>query len=92
MGSLTRAQIWVLAVYTRRGVRHKQVCTRVDSEEQKNGLSPCPTRGSNPGSSDSNSNAETTELRPPFCVMKEAPCTQFKLSGILARDGGSGGV
>ena len=34
-----------------RGDRHKQVCTRVDSEGQKNCASPCPARGLNPGSS-----------------------------------------
>ena len=33
-------------------------------EGQKNGPSPCPTRGSNPGSLDLNSDALTTELRP----------------------------
>ena len=59
MGSLT---------CTRSGVRHKQVCARVDSEGQKHCPSPgpCPARGSNPGSSDLNSYAVTTEvLRPP---------------------------
>ena len=36
MGSLTCAQTWVRAVaYTQKGVRHKQVCTRVDSEGQE---------------------------------------------------------
>ena len=44
---------------------HKQVCTRVDSQGQTNFSSPCPARGSNPGSSDFNSDSLTTELRPP---------------------------
>ena len=48
------------------GVRHKQVCTRVEAEAQKNCPSPCPTRGSNPGSLDLNSDPLTTELRPLF--------------------------
>ena len=34
-------------------------------EGQKNCPSPCPTRGSNPGSSYFNSDSLTTELRPP---------------------------
>ena len=52
------------------GVRHKRVCTRVDSEGQKSRSSPCPARGSNPGSSDLNSDALTTELRhPQFLTM-----------------------
>ena len=51
--------------YTRRrGVRHRQVCTRVDSEgpEKTLLLTLYPARGSNPGSSDLNSDALTTEL------------------------------
>ena len=40
MGSLTCAQTWVRTVHTKAGVRHKQVCTRVDSEGQKNCPSP----------------------------------------------------
>ena len=32
-GSLMCAQIWVNVIHTK-GVRHKQVCTRVDQEEQ----------------------------------------------------------
>ena len=42
MGSLTCAQIWVRAVHTRTGVRHKQTCTRVDSEGQRTCPPPCP--------------------------------------------------
>ena len=64
MGSLTCALIWVCAVYTKGGARHKQVCTRVDSGGHKNCLWPCPARGSNPGSSGLNSDAVTTDLRP----------------------------
>ena len=44
-------------------VRHKQVCTRVDSEGQNMCLSPCPARGSNPGSSDFNSDFLISEVR-----------------------------
>ena len=47
------------------GVRHNQVCARVDSEGQKNCPSPCPTTRSNPVSWDQKSDAVTTELRPP---------------------------
>ena len=47
MGSLTCAQIWVHAIHTR-GVWHKQVCTRVDSEGQKNCSSPFPRHGIEP--------------------------------------------
>ena len=45
MGPLTCAHIWVCAVslYTRMGVRHKQVCTRVDLEGQKKTTVPHPT-------------------------------------------------
>ena len=43
--------------YTQWGVRHKQICTRIDSGGQKNSASPCPAKGSNPGSSDFKSNA-----------------------------------
>ena len=50
------------------GVRHKQFCIRVDSEGQKNCSSPCPTRGSNPRSSDLNSDALTTDLVPLCCI------------------------
>ena len=51
--------------YKQKGpVRHKQVCTRVDLEGQKKCPSPCPARGSNPGSSDLNSDALTTGLLP----------------------------
>ena len=53
------------ALYTRRGVRHTHVCTSVYSEGQKNCRSPCPARGSNPGSLDFKSDALTTELRSP---------------------------
>ena len=66
-GSITGAHIWMRAVHMKGGgggVRHKQVCTRVDSERQKNCSSPCPARGSNPGSSDLDSDSLTTELCP----------------------------
>ena len=52
-------------MHTQRGVRHRQVCTGADLEgHKKNCPSPCPTRGSNPGSLDLKSDALTTELRP----------------------------
>ena len=54
--------------YTRKGDRHEQVCTRVDSEGQNKCSPPCPARGSNPGSSGLNSDPLTTELRPPFSL------------------------
>ena len=63
-----------------RGVRHKQVCTRVDSEGQKNRPSPCPTRGSNPRSSDFNSDTLTTESGPP----SNAPCHDVKYCCVLS--------
>ena len=47
-GSLTCTQTWVHVVHER-GVRHKQACTRVDSEGQKNCSSPCPIKGLNTG-------------------------------------------
>ena len=48
--------------YTGTGVRHKQICTRVDSEGQKNCSSPCATRGSNSGSWCLNSDSLATEI------------------------------
>ena len=36
--------MWVRALLTEEGVRHKQVCIRVDSEGQKNCLPPCLVR------------------------------------------------
>ena len=41
-------------------------CTKVDSEGQKNCLSSCPARGSNPGSLDLNSDSLTAEPCPPL--------------------------
>ena len=43
-GSLTCAHFWCVP-YTCKEVRHKQVCTRVDSEGYKSCSSHCPTRG-----------------------------------------------
>ena len=68
MGSLTCAEekcakFASVPPYTRRKVRHKQGCIRVDSEGQKNCFSSCPARGSNLGFSDLNSDSLTTELR-----------------------------
>ena len=65
--------MWVRAVYTKKGggggggggVRHKQVCTRVDSEGQKKCFLLCQPVDQTPGSSDSNSDTLATELRPP---------------------------
>ena len=62
-GSLTCAQIWVLAVHT----KSAQELTRRDRKKHRS--SPCRARGSNPGSLDLNSDSElrptsTTELRP----------------------------
>ena len=47
----------LVCVIRTKGVRHKQVCTRVDSVRQKNCPSPCPARGLNSGSSDEKSDA-----------------------------------
>ena len=60
--------------YTSMGVRHKQVCTRDDLEGQKNCCSPCPTRGSNPGFLDLNSDSLTTEPCPLSCRNLSACC------------------
>ena len=72
--SFTADGYWIFNVRTNLGpcstheeagsCRHKQVCTgSVDSERQKNWILPRPARGSNPGSSDLNSDAVTTERR-----------------------------
>ena len=54
------------------GVRHKEVCTSVNSEGQKHCPSPCRSaRGLNPGSSDLKSDSLTTEPRPPVLGLKE---------------------
>ena len=48
MGSSMCTQIkFGCVLYTQKGVRHKEVCTRVDSEGQKNCPSPGPARESN---------------------------------------------
>ena len=71
-GTVMCTQIWVCAIHTKwgeGGVRYKQVCTRVDSEGQKNWCIPCPTRGSNPGSLDLNSDSLAAELHPQsYCL------------------------
>ena len=43
-GSLNLAHKFGCVPYTRRGVRHKRVCTSVDSEGQKNCPPPCPPK------------------------------------------------
>ena len=49
------------------GTNRYIICTRVDSEGQQNCPSPCPTRGSNPGPSDLNSDSLTPgNLRQPW--------------------------
>ena len=73
--------------YTRRGVRHKQVCTTVDSEGQKNCLAPCPARGSNPGSPDLISDSLTTEQRPPSEDTGGLGCEPLWPSGNVVRHG-----
>ena len=42
---VSRAHKFECVSYTRRGIRHKQGCIRVDSEGQKNCGWPCPARG-----------------------------------------------
>ena len=69
MGYLTCAQVCLRAVHTKGGgaVRHKQVCTRVDSEGHKTPHphpSPRPTNVSNPGSSDLNSDSNHRATSP----------------------------
>ena len=54
---------------------NKQAYTRVDWEGQTHFRSPRPARGSNPGSSDLNSDSRTTELLPPFVVLVNWPCS-----------------
>ena len=68
-----RTHLFRCVPYTRRGVRDKQGCTRVDSQRQKSCLSPCPTSGSNTGPSDLNSDALTTELHPPSFLWMFGP-------------------
>ena len=68
MGSLTCAQIRVRAVHTKGGQAQTSLRKGVDLEGQKKCSSPCPTRGSNPGSLDLNSSSLTTGPRPPFHV------------------------
>ena len=63
MGSLTCAHIWVYVVHTKRGQAPTSLYTRVRLGGTEKLLSPCPARGSNPGSLDLNSDALTTELR-----------------------------
>ena len=72
--------------HTWKGVRHKNFCksTRVDSEGQKNCSSPCPTRGSNPGSSHLNSYSLTTELRPLSVGHSLASMKYFRCSVSLS--------
>ena len=89
MGSLTCAHVWVRAIHMK-GIRQRHVCTRVDSERQKNSCSPCPVRGSNPGSFDLNSDALPTALFPPsnhlykhcFSSVTLVSASCFRLSSI----------
>ena len=55
-------------------VRYKQVCTKVYSEGQKNSFSQCCTRLSNSGSSNLNSDALTTDLRPQSLTIQKLHC------------------
>ena len=59
IGSLTCAQIWVCAVHTKGGQAQTSL------HKSWNCTIPCPARGSNPGPTDLNSNALTTEPRLP---------------------------
>ena len=56
MGSLMCAQIWVRAVHTKGGSGTRSL-HKLTRERQKNCPSPCPARGSNPGSLGLNSDA-----------------------------------
>ena len=91
MGSLTCAQIWVRARIHPKGgggggggVRHKEV---VDSEGHKSGMRPCPARGSNPGSSDGNSDALTTDLRPPWSRPSPPSPKRFHYERLVMKKG-----
>ena len=71
MGSLTCAHIWVRAVHTKEGQAHyksAQESGTVKREDRGTEKLPftLPRQGIEPGSSDLNSDALTTELRPPF--------------------------
>ena len=59
------------SLLARTGVRHKHVCTRVDSEWQKKKSPPCPARGSNPGSSHFNFDALTNVPWSPYFIFTE---------------------
>ena len=69
VGSLTWTQIWVRAIHTKGGWGACQAQISLPKSWlgriKKTSLSPCPTRGSNPGSSDLNADTLTTELRTP---------------------------
>ena len=78
MGSLTCAQMWAVP-YTRRRVRHKQVCTTQESTRRGRTTvrHPAPAKGSNPGCTDLNSDSLTTEPRPPSPPSKTQGPAQF---------------
>ena len=63
-GILMYTQIWVRAVHMKGGQAKTNLYKSWLGGTEKNCLSPCPTRGSNPESSDLNSEALTTELHP----------------------------
>ena len=71
MGCLTCAQIWVCAVNTKGGgggwgggeLSTNKSAQELTRRDRKNCPPPCPARGLNPGCSDFNSDALTTELR-----------------------------
>ena len=66
MRSLTCAYNFGCVAYTRREVGHEEKSTQeLTQRDRKHCFSPCPSRESNPGPSDFNSDAVTTELRPP---------------------------
>ena len=82
MGSLTYTHIWVRAIHMK-GIGHKQAFTRVDSEGYKNCPSPCPTRRSNPGSSDLKPDTLTTELILSPILDKHKPLWGTTLEHVL---------
>ena len=68
VGSLTCEYIWVGAVRMKGESATKKFAQELTWRDRKTARYPAPTRGSNPGSSDLNSDALTTELRPPVAV------------------------
>ena len=81
MGSLTCAHIWMCGVDAEGGQAQSSLLTRVDSEGRKHYCSPCPARGSNPGSLNFNSDSLTTELCPRCLLLVMYGSPNFTILG-----------